>query len=37
MDEIVTCPYNSTHRVAKSKLKFHLVKCAEANRNETNS
>ena len=33
MDELVTCPYDSAHRISKARMQFHLVKCAEANKN----
>lgn len=30
-DPIITCPIDEVHRIAKSKLQKHLVKCLKAN------
>ncbi|KAJ8704077.1 hypothetical protein PYW07_013371 [Mythimna separata] len=30
-DEFATCPYNVSHRVPRSRLQHHLVKCQKSN------
>ncbi|CAH0730651.1 unnamed protein product, partial [Brenthis ino] len=32
-DPFVTCPYNSSHRVPRSRIQSHLVRCKEKNPN----
>nr|XP_033323848.1 gametocyte-specific factor 1 homolog [Megalopta genalis]XP_033323849.1 gametocyte-specific factor 1 homolog [Megalopta genalis]XP_033323850.1 gametocyte-specific factor 1 homolog [Megalopta genalis]XP_033323851.1 gametocyte-specific factor 1 homolog [Megalopta genalis]XP_033323852.1 gametocyte-specific factor 1 homolog [Megalopta genalis]XP_033323853.1 gametocyte-specific factor 1 homolog [Megalopta genalis] len=34
MDEIVTCPYDRSHRVSSSKLLRHLFRCKQSNSSE---
>lgn len=29
-EEIVTCPYNESHRIMRKRLQRHLVKCRES-------
>uniref|UniRef100_A0A182YN56 CHHC U11-48K-type domain-containing protein n=1 Tax=Anopheles stephensi TaxID=30069 RepID=A0A182YN56_ANOST len=26
-DEMMTCPYNSAHRIVRHRMPYHLVKC----------
>ena len=35
LDKIVTCPYEKTHRVRKSVLPYHLVRCGRNNTSST--
>lgn len=33
IDPVVICPYNKSHRIARSRIQGHLVKCEKVNNN----